>query len=134
MALVPISRRCAEKAWQPPIRGPCQSLPAARSAAFEGIPSRFIRSRRTFHIANTTTDGRNFVQMVLNMTWHSERERLAAAVDMQDQPRLVGGGKVPVQAEGEEPGQIRGIYESPPSLPPTDLLLTEEATSIVSIL
>ena len=47
MALVPISRRCAEKAWQPPIRGPCQSLPAARSAAFEGIPSRFIRSRHS---------------------------------------------------------------------------------------
>ena len=44
MALVRSSRRCAEKALQPPIRGPCQSLPAARSAAFEGIPSRFIRS------------------------------------------------------------------------------------------
>ncbi len=47
MALVPISRRCAEKALKPPIRGPCQSLPDDRSVDFVRIPSRFIRSRHS---------------------------------------------------------------------------------------
>ena len=45
MALVPISRRCAEKTLKPPIPGTCQSLPDDRSPAFVRGPSRFKQTR-----------------------------------------------------------------------------------------